>query len=321
MMQTPLKLSFCGDSVAQESRSAHEYLLSLPRGGYTTFRTCAQRTRIYRLSQHCARISDSVRMMREAAESGVHEKQSGAGKQLQDGLQDDGFSLPSVEWVRQRISRAMLAMRDQFSGPGEMRVSALVTAFTRQPEFYAFAELLPQPDPSLSVMIVARSHRTNPGAKDITWMRQREELERQIVGTVDEVVMEEGGSISEGISSNFFVIREGEKGKREIWTAPEGECLMGTMRASVIEVCSRLGYQMVYQRPRLTDLLDPSTRWRACFASSTSRIVKPCSELRISPEARGDCGGLAESYSMDVSEAEKVMEAVREEMLAEAEEY
>lgn len=319
MAQRPQRVSYHDGAAVEDSRSPHEYLLSLPRGGYTTFRTCADASRVYRLSQHCARLSDSVRMMREAEVAGA--APPGPGDLVGAEAGGVAFSLPSQDWVRRHISQALREIRSHIRDAGELRVSVLVTAFTAHPEFYAIAEFLPRPDPRKSVMIVKRSHRVNPGAKDISWMRERESLEREITGNVDEIVMEEGGRISEGISSNFFAIVENGAGFKEIRTAPEGECLTGTVRATVLEECARLGYRLVYERPRLADLLDPATRWKGCFVSSTSRIVKPCTELRVSAEAMEDCPGLAERYPMDTSDAEEVRKAVCGSMLAEAEEY
>jgi hypothetical protein len=83
----------------------------------------------------------------------------------------------------------------------------------------------------------------NAKAKDSEWVRQRQALEQQQPPDVNEVIlMGPDGSLTEGLTSNFFVV----SAAGEVVTANEG-ALNGTVREVVLQV--RL-WRQCCDRPR-----------------------------------------------------------------------
>eukprot|EP00271_Cylindrocystis_brebissonii_P022477 TRINITY_DN8669_c0_g1_i1.p1 TRINITY_DN8669_c0_g1~~TRINITY_DN8669_c0_g1_i1.p1 ORF type:complete len:121 (+),score=40.19 TRINITY_DN8669_c0_g1_i1:382-744(+) len=84
--------------------------------------------------------------------------------------------------------------------------------------------------------------------------------------------MGDDGSVLEGMSSNFFVVRGGA-----VMTAQEG-VLLGTVREVALQVCKKLpgGVEVVLEAPNVRDI----GAWEGVFISSTSRLVLPVDELR-----------------------------------------
>ena len=81
----------------------------------------------------------------------------------------------------------------------------------------------------------------------------------------------EEGKITEGLSSNFFAIRDGK-----LYTA-EQDILFGTVRGVVIEVCKEEKIPVVLESPHTTDL----KACEAAFITSTSRLVLPIDEIAV----------------------------------------
>jgi branched-subunit amino acid aminotransferase/4-amino-4-deoxychorismate lyase len=74
--------------------------------------------------------------------------------------------------------------------------------------------------------------RVNAKAKDSEWVRQRQALEQQQPRDVNEVIlMGPDGALTEGLTSNFFVL----SAAGEVVTANEG-ALNGTVREVVLQV-------------------------------------------------------------------------------------
>eukprot|EP00271_Cylindrocystis_brebissonii_P022479 TRINITY_DN8669_c0_g1_i4.p1 TRINITY_DN8669_c0_g1~~TRINITY_DN8669_c0_g1_i4.p1 ORF type:complete len:383 (+),score=30.78 TRINITY_DN8669_c0_g1_i4:33-1151(+) len=135
--------------------------------------------------------------------------------------------------------------------------------------------------PSPPVKVELRGHaRSNAAAKDSEWVRQRKSLEDSKPSDVNEIVlMGDDGSVLEGMSSNFFVVRGGA-----VMTAQEG-VLLGTVREVALQVCKKLpgGVEVVLEAPNVRDI----GAWEGVFISSTSRLVLPVDELRYTgPEVR-----------------------------------
>eukprot|EP00124_Ichthyophonus_hoferi_P001924 Ihof_evm9s115 gene=Ihof_evmTU9s115 len=79
------------------------------------------------------------------------------------------------------------------------------------------------------------SPRTNPNAKDSQWVRDRQALENLKPADVNEILLvNANGGITEGMSSNFFVIMGGY-----VITPDEG-ILKGTVRDVTLLVCAEL---------------------------------------------------------------------------------
>lgn len=76
-------------------------------------------------------------------------------------------------------------------------------------EFYAVVELMnPPPSPPVTAQI-RTFHRPNPTVKNSQWVTDRKTLEESMPKHVNEIVMQEtDGRLSEGLSSNFFVLKK-----------------------------------------------------------------------------------------------------------------
>ena len=78
------------------------------------------------------------------------------------------------------------------------------------------------------------------------------------------------GNVYEGLSSNFFAIRDGA-----IETAPLDAVLPGTIQKLVFDVASQLKIPMRYVFPNIAQVAE----WEGAFITSTSRAVLPISSI------------------------------------------
>jgi len=130
--------------------------------------------------------------------------------------------------------------------------------------------------PETAQVEILRGHRNNPTVKDSQWVSDRSYLESRKLPETDEVIMAEGdGSLTEGMTSNFFVVKDGM-----VFTAPDDTVLNGTMRSSVIKCCERRNIPFALRAPKV----DEAESWDGCFITSTSRIVMPVRRLKIDEE-------------------------------------
>ncbi|KAJ1676546.1 hypothetical protein EV182_007982 [Spiromyces aspiralis] len=134
-------------------------------------------------------------------------------------------------------------------------------------------------------------------AKSLDWVQERRQLEKLIQPPINEVILYNPDSLTffEGLSSNFFVTMpkmHSEVGSAtgysgfKVVTAPLDTVLLGTVMRLVLEVCRRDGVEVVYDNPRVDDLLDG--RWHGAFITSTSRLVYPIEVFHYRSEASGE---------------------------------
>ena len=117
------------------------------------------------------------------------------------------------------------------------------------------------------VNVISRHmHREQPQAKTTSFIAVAESLRKSIPKGINEVLMiGAGGELLEGLSSNFFAIKD-----RMIWTAEEG-VLAGITRAIVIKTIQKLGFDLqrtAYPSVGIHNLTE-------AFLTSTSRGVLP----------------------------------------------
>lgn len=109
--------------------------------------------------------------------------------------------------------------------------------------------------------------------KDSLWIKSREELESKKSHGVNEILMyDREGRITEGLTSNFVVLMN-----NQIYTAPRGEVLWGTILNLVINLCQKEEIPVIYDYPRL----DEMNNWQGAFITSTSRLLMPITEVSI----------------------------------------
>jgi hypothetical protein len=158
----------------------------------------------------------------------------------------------------------------------ELRMTVLICwdEVTGEPDIYTHVKrLFRRPHPPVDVS-VTEFWRQNPQAKDSKWVEQRREAEKRVGELINEVLLVgPEGQVFEGLTSNFFaVIVDEETGKVTVKTAGSG-CLEGTVRSLVLEMCTKMGIEVVLEAPNLKELEDGS--WMAAFITSTSRLILP----------------------------------------------
>ena len=217
----------------------------LPHGAYTTLRTYDNGRRVLRLAHHLARL-------REGATPGHGSR----------------FEEPKV--------RAGLARALEAAGPGEAR---LRLTYARPQLFVAVEPLEPLPaalhrDGARCVSVPLR--RSAPRVKDTHFIPTAQAVYRDLPAGVHEGLMvAEDGTILEGLSSNFFAVREG------ILHTEDEHVLPGITRGLVLELGRGLlpratGSVRVDQIPELSE----------AFLTSVSRGVLPV--VRIDETTIGD---------------------------------
>jgi len=217
----------------------------LPHGAYTTLRTYGNGRRVLRLARHLARL-------RESAGRGHGPR----------------FEGPKVS--------AGLAQALGTLGLGEAR---LRLTYAKQRLFVAVEPLEPLPETLYrdGVWCVSvRLKRTAPKVKDTRFIPTAQAAYRDLPAGVHEGLMvAEDGTILEGLSSNFFAVREG------ILHTEDERVLPGITRGVVLE----LGRGLL---PRATGAvrLDQIGELSEAFLTSVSRGVLPV--VRVDETTIGD---------------------------------
>jgi len=230
----------------------------LPGGGYTTFRTFG-RFRVLRLADHFIRLEEAARL---------------SGKPVQ--LDRDKIArslhlaLASVPWEDVRV-RVILALE----GPGTIFV--LIEKLTTPVEC-AYQN---------GVKVVTRRlQRENPKAKLTGFIETAAAIRQDLPAGVNEAVMvDRDGRLLEGLSSNFFAIKDGV-----IWTAEQG-VLSGITRGLVLEVIQDAGIPLKFEGVCIKELSD----LEEAFITSASRAVLPVTEIDTTKVGNGAPGRITQA--------------------------
>ncbi|MGH2545055.1 MAG: aminotransferase class IV, partial [Ardenticatenaceae bacterium] len=186
-------------------------------------------------------------------------------------------------------------------GSQESRIRLTVDCSRHVGELWITVEPLATPPPEAyqaGVAVLTREmHRDNPLAKNNTFLENTRDLRALIAGRINEVLMvERDGRILEGLSSNFFGVREGS-----LYTDREG-VLPGLTRSLVLDEARRAGIPVRLEAPslRAMDTLEEA------FLSSSGRAVLPVVEIDGQPIGAGRPGPitrlLQERYARRVEE-------------------
>lgn len=105
-----------------------------------------------------------------------------------------------------------------------------------------------------------------------------------------EALLRQGDVVTEGASSNFFVVQEGR-----VRTAPVEMVLPGVTRALLLRLAQEASIPVTEQRLHLS----ARARWQEAFITSTSRKVLPVTRLDGQPVGDGRVGPLT-SRLMDI---------------------
>jgi branched-chain amino acid aminotransferase len=240
----PGGLSLLGrhDSLAAASQA-------LPEGAYTTLRTYGGNG-VVRLAQHLARLEESVAL---------------------EGT--PGRIDPAA--VRRALAEALATralpdsrIRLTFAPP---RLFIAVEAFSPLPA-QLYAEGV--------ACVTLDLHRDNPHAKDTRFIATaRDAYSRLPEGVAEGLLVAPDGAVLEGLSSNFFAIREGAL------RTEEARALAGVTRSLALEVAESLlpVRRVAVQRDELP-LVDEA------FVTSVSREVLPVVRIDGRPVGEGSVG-------------------------------
>ena len=215
----------------------------LPSGFYTTFRTLAGGTKVLGLQAHLDRLYGPA-----------------AAQEIQ----------PAIS--RDELKRALTRLV-QRNALGEYRVRLVLSASDTPGAVYAILE----PFQPLAADIYQNGihvislplKRTTPRLKSTTFIERSQPARQLVHGDTFEVLLVRNGRILEGMTSNFFYVKDGRLG-----TARK-DILLGVTRRTVLRVGRGIGLEIVY-RPlhwEQVPVLDEA------FLTSSSRGIVPIIQI------------------------------------------
>jgi branched-chain amino acid aminotransferase len=241
----------------------------LPSGLYTTFRTYARRTKVIGLRSHLERL------YLPAKAQGI---------------------VPTVR--RQDDFRHLLADLLQRVDAPEARVRVILDATVDPGSLYVLLtplQLLPDEVYQNGVHLgISRTSREKPSLKRTSFI-QESSLERKRIGVETfEILLSDKGRILEGITSNFFYVRDGM-----LCTAGRG-VLIGVTRQTVISLAKREGIGVCLRAIRVKEL----PLIAEAFITSSSRGIVPVVAIDGQQVGDGKVGevttGLMHVYNEEV---------------------
>src|SRR5262245_28502370 len=212
----------------------------LPAGLYTTFRTYAGRTKVIGLRSHLERL------YLPAKAQGV---------------------IPTVR--QQDDFRHVLAdLLNQLDAP-EARVRLILDTTVEQGTIYVLIaplHLLPEEVYLHGVHLeISRTSREKPSLKRTSFIQETTFERKRLGGEIFEILLTEKDRILEGMTSNFFYVRDGV-----LCTAGRG-VLIGVTRQTVIALAKREGIDLCLRAIRINELVTINE----AFITSSSRGIVP----------------------------------------------
>lgn len=234
----------------------------IPGGVYSTFRTY-RKTKALHLQHHFLRLESSATIL---------------GEKLN--LDENN--------LRQAMRRVLTPLPDQ-----DYRLRLSISLGGEKPEIYLSLEVLHTLPPEVylagtKVITLTGIERKSPKAKATAFIHAADPIRKRLPAGVNEAVMiDRQGVLLEGLSSNFFAIREGK-----VRTAGEG-VLEGITRAMVLEGVSGLGIPIEMRGVTKNDLPD----LEECFITSASRGVLPVVQVDDLQIGKGKPGPLTRAIT------------------------
>ncbi len=188
---------------------------ALPQGAYTTFRTYDS-VRLLRLPQHLRRLEESVSLVR-------------------------GAPTPAIDDVR-----AVAAIRAAMSATG-FRESRFRLTFAPPSLYISIEPFVPYPPELYEHGVQCATvtlNRTNPHAKSTTFIASAADAYKSLPKHIHEgLMLADGGTILEGLSSNFFAItplavrsEDLDGDAVPVLRSEEDRVLIGVTRTLVLEI-------------------------------------------------------------------------------------
>jgi branched-chain amino acid aminotransferase len=215
----------------------------LPKGVYTTLRTY-EGSKVLPLQDHIKRLEISAKLL--------------------------GHNISSQKDIFYKSLQ--IAVKDYL--PGDSRVRFTVDLETCPGEIFLSIERLHLPSPRdyAEGVITATCpvHRENPESKNTAFIETAEGIRQKMPLEVHEcLLLNEQGQILEGLSSNFFYVREGV-----VRTASEG-ILPGITRSLVINAAAAADLPVLLEAAHISDV----TMMQEAFITSSTRSVLPVSQI------------------------------------------
>ncbi|KAL6079655.1 putative Aminotransferase class IV [Balamuthia mandrillaris] len=263
-----------------------EFLQYFPSAVYSAARTVGG-SNIFDWDSHMRRLAMLQRSHKPCSESAGGDKQPEKNNErvAQTKTEESSSHPLTTEEVEELFLPAVRVglttfLRNNPEHEGkEMKVLFLLTEAEEgllQPWVHVHA--LPQKDPEkfYAACMYPAPLRSDPQLKSSAWLKARQSYENLLQEGEEEGLMAHGeeGQLSEGLSSNVFVILK----NGTIQTAPDDMVLKGTMRKLVIDTCTIHNIPLVQQAPTLSSALDS---WDSVFITSTTRIALPIGEIRV----------------------------------------
>ncbi|MBN2501155.1 MAG: aminotransferase class IV family protein [Anaerolineales bacterium] len=233
----------------------------LPSGFYTTFRTLAAGTKVLNLRSHLDRLYTP------AAAQGIR---------------------PAV--AREELRRALARLVRQ-NAPGESRIRLILSASDSPGAMYAILE----PFQPLAAVIYQNGirviclhlERATPRLKSTTFIERSQPARQLVQGDTIEVLLMRSGRILEGMTSNFFYVKDGKLG-----TARKN-ILLGVTRRTVLRVARGSGLDIVYRSLKREQVpaLDEA------FITSSSRGIVPVVQIDDMTVGEGRPGSVTKKLS------------------------
>jgi branched-chain amino acid aminotransferase len=224
--------------------SLDEITGTLPDGAYTTFRTYNHNETIH-FNDHIERLKETCRL--------------------------SGFStVIDGESIRLGLREVLQSLNDN----PDLRLRIFVDLSKNRGDIFLAAEPLITPPPigyQKGVRVATTQlTRSNPKAKLSHFLATANQIRNEFSKDYNEIIMVgRDGQILEGLSSNFFAIKDGK-----IWTEDK-DVLSGITRTIIFEVASDLGVPVI----RKGILLEELRYVKEIFISSASRSILPVKEV------------------------------------------
>ena len=172
----------------------------------------------------------------------------------------------------------------------ETRIRISIDLTNEVGNVYLILEKLHTPsldDYHFGVAVITRiMHRENPTAKVTAFIAEANEIRKanSQLPINDTLMVSENGSILEGLSSNFFAVRNGV-----LCTAGVG-ILEGITRKTVIEIAETIGIPVELHAVRIADL----AKYSEAFITSASRAILPVTRINNHVIGNGQVGKITQ---------------------------
>lgn len=197
-------------------------------------------------------------------------------------------SIP-LELDRQRLRQALRELI-VFSGYPESRFRITVPRDNPEQRIISIEPFtgVPEAHKRLGVKtITVNIERETPLSKDVAWMQRRAVAVADKPSAYEYLIVNASGQILEGLTSNFYAVREGE-----VFTASEGDVLGGISRRVVMAVVPHI------VPLNLTPIThDELPEVEEAFLTSSSRGVIPIVQIDAQRIGAGKPGQLTEKIS------------------------